>query len=332
MLHKLNRIILFSVFLAFLVITLGAYTRLKDAGLGCPDWPGCYGKLVAPSVSEYFSSEQASKAWIEMIHRYIAGSLGLLILFIAIQAIRLRSKIPKLWITTTVLLTLVVMQAMLGMWTVTLRLYPIVVMGHLLGGFAIIALLWHIYLRTYPNYKHVSVSRNNLRNINFFVTLALIILLGQIALGGWTSANYAALVCADFPTCQGKIWPNMDWLNAFNLLKVGIFDSPGEPLHNSARVTIQMAHRIGALITTLLLVILAIRLMLISNKRFKIAAIVLLSLLCLQIVLGIINVLGALPLYVSLAHNAVAVLLMLSLIYILFITSFHQKYHAYKHV
>lgn len=332
MLHKLNRIILFAVFLAFVVITLGAYTRLKDAGLGCPDWPGCYGNLVAPSVSDHFSSEQASKAWIEMIHRYIAGSLGLLILFIAIQAIRLRNKIPKLWITTTVLLALVVMQALLGMWTVTLRLYPIVVMGHLLGGFAIIALLWHIYLRTYSNFTQLSVPHKHLRNIKILAVATFITLLCQIALGGWTSANYAALVCADFPTCQGQIWPNMDWLNAFNLLNVGIFDSPGEPLQNNARVTIQMAHRIGALITTILISFLSLHLILINNKILKISALVLLSLLCVQIGLGIINVLGALPLYVSLAHNAVAVLLMLSLIYILFITSVHQKTHAHKYV
>jgi cytochrome c oxidase assembly protein subunit 15 len=306
MFNYLRRSILSAVALTFIVIILGAYTRLKDAGLGCPDWPGCYGHLLAPT--------QDTKAWIEMVHRYIAGTLGILILFITLQSIYLRSKIKKLWWLTTAISALVVMQALLGMWTVTLKLYPIVVMAHLLGGFCILALLWLSYLHLVIQ-KQKIMGRDSKYLIAVFSLIALII---QIALGGWTSANYAALVCADFPTCQGYWWPAMDWHNAFNLTQVGIFESPGTPLENSARVTIQMAHRIGALLTTVLLAILSYKLLLSTAKILKQLGIILLALLSVQIILGITNVLGALPLSISLAHNATAALLLISLLTIFY--------------
>jgi len=286
---KLRPLVLVSVILTFIVIVLGAYTRLKDAGLGCPDWPGCYGKLLAPGAD--------TKAWIEMIHRYVAGTLGILILVITLRS--------KFCLLACALLGLVIFQALLGMWTVTLGLYPVVVMGHLLGGFAILALSWLLYLSLTTKTRMIQAS-TKLKILGYLSLSALIV---QIALGAWTSANYAALVCADFPSCQGQLWPPMDWHNAFNLSASGIFNSSGIPLENSARVTIQMAHRLGALITTLLLGIFSFYL---KPKR-----VLLVVLLIVQLSLGIANVLARLPLAISLTHSAVAALLLLCCITIL---------------
>lgn len=288
---------LIATILAFIVITLGAYTRLKDAGLGCPDWPGCYGQLIG--------NFQDNKAWIEMIHRYVAGSLGILVLIIAITSI----KIKKIRALAFVILFIVIAQALLGMWTVTLGLYPIIVVAHLLGGFTIFALLWLMYLKLACKFNNNTNSNRN----NFFAYLALIVLIIQIFLGGWTSANYAGLVCADFPTCQGQLWPNMDWRQAFNLTEVGIFASPGTPLENPARVTIQMAHRLGAIITILFLGILSYRLF--YSRLGKL----LLFLLISQVTLGICNVLFQLPLAIGLLHNTIAALLLITMVTILYV-------------
>lgn len=303
MVKKLNRTLQLTLLLTFTVIILGAYTRLKDAGLGCPDWPGCYGKLLAPTAD--------NKAWIEMIHRYVAGTLGFLILYIAIQGIRLRKTRPKLWILTTGILLLVVYQALLGMWTVTLSLHPVVVMGHLLGGFAILSLLWWVYLQV--SYQNSKQFLSNKQQVLILTSLSLIALIAQIAIGGWVSANYTALVCADFPTCQGHWWPTMDWQHAFGW--------PGVPLENNARVTIQMAHRIGAGIVTIFLGVLSYILLRTRNRIFTGLGWVLITFLCLQICLGITNVLAGLPIAISLGHNATAVMLLLCLITILFMAN-----------
>lgn len=311
MLNKLNRTLQLTLLLTFTVIILGAYTRLKDAGLGCPDWPGCYGQLLAPTANDVFTTTAATKAWIEMIHRYVAGTLGILILYVAVQGIRLRNEKPKLWILTSSILLLVIYQALLGMWTVTLSLHPVVVMGHLLGGFAILSLLWWVYLQIrYPNSKHFL---SNKKQVLILTTLSLIALIIQIAIGGWVSANYTALVCADFPTCQGQWWPTMDWQNAFGW--------PGVPLENSARVTIQMTHRIGAAIVTIFLSALSYILLRTDKKIYTVLGWILISLLCVQIGLGITNVLAGLPIVVSLGHNATAVMLLLCLITILFVAN-----------
>lgn len=303
----LNKIVLLTSILTFVVIVLGAYTRLKDAGLGCPDWPGCYGHMIAPKAD--------TAAWIEMVHRYVAGTLGLLILYIFIKTRN---------ILTGILLGLVVFQALLGMWTVTLRLFPVVVMGHLLGGFTLLAALWLHYLRL--TFVNINLTVTIKKNIKVLAVLATVILAIQIALGGWTSANYAALVCADFPTCQGQLLPSMDWSDAFNFRSVGIFDSPGTPLENTARVTIQMAHRIGALISFLLISGLCYQLWRSNDKVLIILAKIVFGLLLLQITLGIANVLLELPLFVSLTHSAVAAILLLSLISILYVLNVKKQY------
>jgi cytochrome c oxidase assembly protein subunit 15 len=323
MYKRLTNFVLATLCLAFMVTLLGAYTRLKDAGLGCPDWPGCYGNLFVPS-SDLEPAVIADKAWIEMIHRYVAGTLGILIFYIAYQAFRQKTT-PQVKALSITLCALVVFQALLGMWTVTLRLYPLVVMGHLLGGFALLTLLWLTYLHLRGANK-IGPARETTK-IKLLALGATMVLLGQIALGGWTSANYAALVCADFPTCQGQWWPPLDWGKAFDLTAVGIFDSPGMPLENSARVTIQMAHRLGAVAASIFILLLIYQLCLSKNKLALRMAIVLLTLLSLQIVLGIVNVLAALPLPISLLHNANAALLLLGLIFVtynIYATSNHR--------
>jgi len=314
--HKnLERWLLSTILLSEVVIILGAYTRLTDAGLGCPDWPGCYGRLIAPS---------SSKAWTEMIHRYIAGTLGILIVLLSIKAWLLR-KDSKLWMLITLVVGLVIFQALLGMWTVTLKLYPVVVMGHLLGGFAILSLLWLSYLllrlKQMPN---INISKS----VKFLAYVALFVLCLQIALGGWTSANYAALVCADFPTCQGRWWPPMDWRAAFDLQAVGIFDSPGIPLENTPRVTIQMFHRIGALICSIILGTLAIILIRSKQNALPRLGVALLCFLALQLTLGITNVIAHLPLAISLLHNAIAACLLILILTILFTLNVKTKHIA----
>lgn len=306
MLVSLKRWSAAAVILVSIVIVLGAYTRLKDAGLGCPDWPGCYGNLLAPTAD--------TKAWTEMIHRYVAGTLGILVLIITFKTLQAKTIRSDLWLLASFVLGLVVFQAALGMWTVTLRLYPLVVMGHLLGGFAILALLWLLYLRLKPSYLVPAVPLK----IKILGICCLLLLTIQIALGSWTSANYAALVCADFPSCQGSLWPPMDWRTAFNLTAVGIFDSPGVALENTARVTIQMFHRLGAAITAITSCIFMWQIFQLAVKPLQRLAMMFIVLLIAQIILGISNVLARLPLAVSLAHNATAAALLILLITILY--------------
>ena len=290
-----------TLVLAGIVIILGAFTRLSDAGLGCPDWPGCYGNLIAPN---------SAKAWIEMIHRYAAGCLGGLILFNLIMHIKQYQQLHNTLLVSILLVALVIFQAILGMWTVTLGLYPVVVLAHLLGGMALLGMLWWQNLSLKPA---MFIAKSAFTNVLCNICILIIIL--QLALGAWTSANYAAIVCADFPSCQGKLWPAMDFKAAFALFKIGVFDSPGTHLENTARVTIQMSHRIGALISFIFLSLLSWDLR--KPQQGKLAnklAIILFLALCMQISLGITNVLAAIPMPIALLHNAGGAILLLILI------------------
>jgi cytochrome c oxidase assembly protein subunit 15 len=314
-----HRLAVLACFLAFVVVVLGAYTRLSDAGLGCPDWPGCYGKLVVPATEHAVTEKhylaqrplEPEKGWKEMVHRYFAGTLGLVILTLAVWA-WLRRKQPDqpVWLPTLLVGT-VIFQALLGMWTVTLQLKPVVVMGHLLGGMTTLSLLVLLALRTARG--GFSVARHNLHWRPLAVA-GLLILIGQIALGGWTSSNYAALACPDFPTCQGVWWPQTDFHEAFVLWRglgvnyeYGVLDHP-------ARTTIHLVHRIGALVTFVLLGWLALRLVSRAGGPVSGSGWLIGGLLLLQVSLGIGNVVLQLPLGVAVAHNAVAALLLLSLI------------------
>jgi cytochrome c oxidase assembly protein subunit 15 len=307
---------LLAVVLALVVVILGAYTRLSDAGLGCPDWPGCYGHVGVPATAaaidranEAFAHRpvESAKAWKEMIHRYAAGLLGLTVLGLTVSAWRRGGG----RVLATALLVLIVFQAALGMWTVTLQLKPVIVMGHLLGGFSVLSLLWLGYLnaRSYVPDRHAPPIK--LRRL---ALLGIAVLVVQIALGGWTSANYAALACPTFPTCMGEWWPPMDMAEGFVLWRglginyeFGVLDSP-------ARVAVHMAHRAWALVAFAYIGFVAIYTAWRCVGPLRAAALVLLGLLIAQVSLGIANVWLSLPLPVAAAHNAVAAILLLALL------------------
>ena len=306
--------------LAFLVIVVGAYTRLSDAGLGCPDWPGCYGNLIVPDKSDRLNETyperplELGKAWTEMAHRYAASSLGLLILIIAIMSWT-KSSLSKMRVFTSGLLLLVIFQGMLGMWTVTLLLKPIIVLSHLLGGLSILSLLYWTVLRQQSHQNTDTIIDN--RKLLPLVIVGLTVLGFQILLGGWTSTNYAALACPDFPTCQGVWWPNMDFNEGFILWRGLGIDYEGGVLHGSARTAIHKAHRIGALITFFTILTVAVQTMRSGTKNIKLTALIILIILFAQVSLGIANIKFYLPLSVAVAHNGVAALLLLSLVTLL---------------
>lgn len=312
---------LFATVLAYCVIVLGAYVRLSDAGLGCPDWPGCYGKLVPPAES--LAVEQANlaypdrplehpKAWKEMAHRYAAGTLGLVILLIAVKSwVRRPHEKPRQVLVPTALLALVVFQALLGMWTVTLLLKPLVVVAHLLGGMTILGLLfWHtLHSRAVPfPQRHTGASYAP------WIVVALVVVVFQVALGGWTSANYAALVCTDFPRCQGQWWPQMNFAEGFTLWRGLGVDYEGGVLDGAARTAIHVGHRAGAMATFLFVGGLAALVIMTAGRALLVPGIIVLTVLLLQLSIGIANVLLLLPLPLAVAHNAGAGLLLLSLI------------------
>lgn len=317
------RLAQFAVALTLVVVVLGAYVRLSDAGLGCPDWPGCYGymmvtKAVAnePIAAQAFPERplEADKAWKEMVHRYAAGLLGLVVFTLAWLAWR-RRRDPTVPLKLPLFIAaLIVFQALLGMWTVTLLLKPVIVMLHLLGGFATLTLLWILVLRRsgLPAVRVPGALRAT-------AAAALLVLVTQIALGGWTSANYAALACPDFPTCQTQWWPEMDFREAFVPWRgIGV-DYEGGVLENDARVAIHMTHRMGALLTTFLLALLAFLVLRGQGGALRTAGWVMLGLLAVQVSLGLANVLLSLPLGVAVAHNGVAALLLLSLVTLIYL-------------
>ena len=316
----LKTILKISIVFTFMVILMGAYTRLADAGLGCPDWPGCYGQLKVPSdVHELAKAEQhfpgmeiePKKAWLEMIHRYLAGTLGLMVFGILIWCLRQKEAPKKLAISIS---ALIIFQALLGMWTVTMMLMPIIVMSHLIGGFTLISLLFLMYLRVKP----LTLSGGDVyaKGFSKLAMIALIVLVGQIMLGGWTSSNYAALTCNTLPICQGDWWNNLNLAKAFSPFQGDHISFEYGVLDHYTRVTIHVAHRIGAIVTSLLILWLGFRLLKSHTQTMKNAASVMMALLVVQVLLGISNIVFMLPLPIAVAHNGVAALLLLSLVFI----------------
>lgn len=311
-----------ALVLCFVVVVLGAYVRLSAAGLGCPDWPTCYGHLTAGAAMEDSAAINASnptrpveygKALREMVHRYAAGTLGLLIVVMAALAILNRAEPRQPVSLPLALLALVVLQGMLGMLTVTWLLKPLIVTLHLLGGMTTLALLGWLVLRPEQREAH----RNEVALRALAIT-ALAILGLQITLGGWTSSNYAAMACPDFPTCQASIWPSMDFRDAFVLWRGLGIDYEGGVLDHPARVAIHVVHRIGALATAaVLLVLAALGLVRGRSPRTRSASVAVAALLVLQLAIGIAMVLGGFPLSLATAHNAGAALLLLSVVVLL---------------
>lgn len=360
------RIAAFAAAFAFLVIVFGAFVRLSNAGLSCPDWPTCYGQATWPGHAHEVARADAAfpdrpyeahKAWREQVHRMIAGTLGLLVFALALLAAgprralvatllvaavaagigiafymggrhtlsalfsliaialpllaawRLEQPLP--WRLAVATFAVVIFQAMLGMWTVTLLLKPVIVMGHLLGGLLTFGLLAYVALRLAN--RHVPDSAQ--RRLQPLAIFALVLLAMQIALGGWTSANYAALACGtDFPHCAGRWLPDTDFRDAFVLWRgIGV-NYEGGVLDGAARAAIQIVHRIGALVVFVALLATALAAW---RRGLRGAGALVALLVCTQVALGIANVKLLLPLPLATAHNGVAALLLLSLIFLL---------------
>ena len=362
----LLRVAAFATLFAFVVIVFGAFVRLSNAGLSCPDWPTCYGKASWPGHEQDIANANAAfperayeshKAWREQGHRMIAGTLGVLVLAISLIAVWSRPRLrwlivasavmaaigvasymkqayllssllsvvaltlpfiaaakldkPAAWRIATISLAVVIFQAMLGMWTVTWLLKPIVVMGHLLGGLLLFSLLGYIAISLAYAQGIRALPAQALR-LKPMLIAGIVLLAVQIALGGWTSANYAALACGmDFPRCLGQWWPQTDFSEAFVLWRgIGV-NYEGGVLDGAARSAIQMTHRIGAVVVLLHVGAIAVLAWRRGLPRF---GFLIGALLVAQIVLGISNVVLGLPLAVATAHTAVAALLLLSLI------------------
>jgi len=367
-----HRIAWIAVLLALVVIVFGAFVRLSNAGLSCPDWPTCYGSITWPTheheiaqANDAFTRPvESHKAWREQVHRHLAATLGLLVFSLAFLGSR-RLRGGKLLVIgasalvaisiplymrdehglagalalggelallawalrpdgvisprgdfsrlSALLLAVIVFQALLGMWTVTWLLKPIVVMGHLVGGMTTFALLTYLATRAAPNAALYSADAWRLRPL---LIATLVVVLIQIALGGWVSANYAALACGvDYPKCLGQWWPRHDFAEGFVLWRgIGI-DYEGGVLDNPARVAIQIVHRLFALV--------ALGTVLWLGRRARAVSEIsgwgtfLIVLVCLQFGLGILNVVTGLPLKVATAHNAVAALLLFAVVLML---------------
>ena len=318
-----RKLVWFAVIYTFIVVVVGAYVRLSDAGLGCPDWPGCYGELtphqaqddIAKAVEEQGGTHgpvSMGKAWKEMFHRYIAGGLGLVILAIAVTAWLRRRELQQSPLLATSLVVLVAFQAALGMWTVTMLLKPVIVTLHLLGGLATLALLALLGLRQ-EKFRPASPAAVRLRP---WALLALLIVIAQIMLGGWVSTNYAALACIDFPTCHGVWLPEMDFRHGFQLVRELGMTAAGTHLSYDAITAIHWTHRVGAVVT--FVYVGGFALALLRNPGLARYGAALLGVLLLQIALGIANVVAGLPLAVAAAHNAGAAILLVTAVVINF--------------
>jgi heme a synthase len=330
----LRTLVIVTTTVTVALVMLGAYVRLTNAGLGCPDWPGCYGKLSPGLAADQIKAAEAAspaghvslpKAWKEMAHRYLASLVGVMIAAIAWQAWRARRHrydahtgmgLP------IALVLLVVLQGLFGKWTVTLLLKPAIVTLHLLGGMALVGLLAWLSAR---QLQLSAGPPSALRGIRPWALLALLALGLQIALGGWVSTNYAALACTDFPTCHGALLPDMDFDNGFHFLRDLGMTAEGEPLSNEALNAIHWAHRVGALVAFGAVGFAASRASRIRDVRG--IAMTLLTLLLLQVALGVTNVLASLPLPVAVAHNGVAALLLVLLVMLNFAINSPRSYH-----
>jgi len=317
----MKHLALASLLLCFLVIGLGATTRIQDAGLGCPDWPLCYGALLVPDEADLPDTQAVSfdkeKAWLEVIHRLAAGGLGLAVLLMLLielgLAYRNRKRISRLIV---ILAVLVVVQALFGMWTVTLKLLPEIVVLHLIGGMAILGLLFlhwlHLARPSSPLSSLVDSSASPspppILHQVFPAYLFLALVITQIILGGWVSANYAALACPDFPLCNAQWLPPADFQQGFRLgFELGP-NYEGGLLSEKARVAIHWTHRLGALIVF----VFWLAYYAFVTKQFRPDLNLIGIVLLLQVALGITNVLARLPLFIAVAHNLGAALLLLT--------------------
>jgi cytochrome c oxidase assembly protein subunit 15 len=302
-----RRLALAGAALAATVVVLGAWVRLTNAGLGCPDWPGCYGHVYPTGI------QHAGKAWHEMIHRYAAATLGFIITLLLAWAVAARKDRAQPLMAVTLLFVIVCMQGALGAFTVTMLLKPLIVTAHLLGGLGTMSLLW--WLSITPERRESAAAEAGMRR---FAVAACAIMALQIFLGGWTSTNYAAVACPDFPTCRRAWWPSMDFRDAFVLWRGLNIDYEGGVLDNPARMAIHFTHRIGAAVTGITLVTLGL---LVStrapSRRLSRAGLWLAAAVILQIGIGIATVRLGVPLGGATLHNAGAALLVIAMVWLL---------------
>ena len=331
----IRRLALAGVLLCFVVVVLGAYVRLNAAGLGCPDWPGCYGHVTPIGAEQNVASQaaypnrplDAGKAWKEMIHRYAAGTLVLIIVAIAALAIVYRRRKLLSMPYALALLATVVVQAVLGMLTVTWQLKPLIVTLHLVFGMTTLGLLWWLWLSlpgrswggmamSVPGRRSGGgggASAGTLQVAHQLALVGLAALAVQIVLGGWTSSNYAAVACPDFPTCQNSWWPHTDYRNAFVLWRGLGINYEGGVLDNPARVAIHLTHRLGAVVATLALGLASLFIVFQRTLSSALpASYAVLAALALQLTIGISMVLKTFPLRLTTAHTAGAALLLLA--------------------
>jgi cytochrome c oxidase assembly protein subunit 15 len=318
-----RRLVLAALALTLIVVVFGAYVRLADAGLGCPDWPGCYGQVTPQHAADDILQAHTGdphgpvslpKAWTEMVHRYLAASLGLLIVAIAVLAWRSRGAPGRAPGVAVALVGVVIFQGLLGKWTVTLLLKPAIVTAHLVGGLTTLALLAWLALCAWRVPRLVASEGGLSRGVLVAARVGFVLLAAQIVLGGWTSTNYAALACTDFPACRGSLWPVADYANAFHVLRELGMTVDGELLPLTALVAIHWSHRLGAVVAGTVLIGLAWALS--RRQATQGAGLALLVAVTFQIALGVANVAFSLPLALAVAHNAGAALLVMVMIWI----------------
>jgi len=313
----LSRVLGFAVVLTLCLIMLGAWVRLTDAGLGCPDWPGCYGHLTPTRASQHIAQAvqdqggehgpvSMGKAWREMIHRYIAMFLGAIILGVAIYSVWRRAALRQSPALALLLLGVVILQGLFGKWTVTLLLKPAIVTGHLIGGMLTFSLLLWFWLRQQP--APAWVDPEPVAALRWPARIALALVAGQIFLGGWVSTNYAALACTDLPTCQGAWWPSVNFADGFHFVRELGRTGEGEFLPMPALTAIHLTHRIGAVLVALGVGWVGWRTVRTPGAAPLGAA--LLAMLTVQWALGLSNVWFSLPLPVAVAHNGGAAVLL----------------------
>ncbi|MDO6563864.1 COX15/CtaA family protein [Amphritea sp. 1_MG-2023] len=322
---KTNRPLLIcyvAIVLTVLVIFMGGWTRIMDAGLGCPDWPGCFGQLTAPISQQHIDAAQdnfvgvevdAVKGWIEMVHRYMATTLGLLVMLLVVMAWRRRRQVGYPVRLSFILLLLVVLQGVFGMWTVTLKLLPPIVLGHLLGGLLTLTLLIVLAgkIRAMSNTGHRSSHRSSHRGL---MRVAVLILFVQILLGGWTSANYAGWACTHWFSCIAGQSTELDFATGFSFNLEADQNHQGGTLSQSARAAIQMVHRAGAVVVSI--VILLVGILALQHRASRRPASLLLALLIAQLWLGGANVIYGIPTLLAWLHHVGAVSLLLCLLWL----------------
>ena len=312
--ERIKTLSLLSGILGFVVVALGAWTRLADAGLGCPDWPGCYGFVtipVSPEEIDIANSKfpdtpyEVAKAIPEVVHRYFAAALGFFIVCIAYLSVKSKGVPTNIRNLSVFLLAWVIMQGTFGYWTVSLKLWPQVVTTHLMSGYLTTALLWLLYFKTKDLIKN-RASWNFESTTKRLFSVSIVLVAIQIFLGAWTSTNYASYSCTDFPLCQGQILPEANFKEGFNFFQSIGPNYLGGQLDHESRVAIHLTHRFGAIVVTLFLLLTSFHL---YKRNFKTLAYGLIAFLTLQVLLGISNVIFALPLLIAVGHNLGGLLL-----------------------